>query len=83
MIAALIHLWKKNQAEASSLDDQEEISVSQENDLADSEDLENDLAEPTDDTLDDETDNKMETKVSLKDVISTVFPSTVTVHPVS
>ena len=61
MIAALIHLWKKNQAEASSLDDQEEISVSQENDLADSEDLENDLAEPTDDTLDDETDNKMET----------------------
>ena len=61
MIAALIHLWKKNQAEDASLDDQEEISVSQENDLADSEDLENDLAEPTDDTLDDETDNEMET----------------------
>ena len=61
MIAALIHLWKKNQAEASSLDNQEEISVSQENDLADSEDLENDLAEPTDDTLDDETDNELET----------------------
>ena len=61
MIAALIHLWKKNQAEDASLDDQEEISVSQENDLADSEDLENDLAEPTDNTLDDETDNEMET----------------------
>lgn len=61
MIAALIHLWKKNQAEEASLDNQEEISVSQENDLADSEDLENALAEPTEGALDDETDNEMET----------------------
>ena len=57
MIAALIHLWKKNQAEEASLDNQEEISVSQENDLADSEDLENDLSEPTESAL----DNEMET----------------------
>ncbi len=57
MIAALIHLWKKNQAEEASLDNQEEISVSQENDLADSEDLENDLSEPTESAL----DSQMET----------------------
>lgn len=65
MIAALIHLWKKNQAEEASLDNQEEISASQATALADSEDLENDLSEPTDgaldDALDDETDNEMET----------------------
>ena len=61
MIAALIHLWKKNQAEEASLDNQEEISASQATALADSEDLENALAEPTEGALDDETDNEMET----------------------
>ena len=61
MIAALIHLWKKNQAEEASLDNQEEISASKATALADSEDLENALAEPTEGALDDETDNEMET----------------------
>lgn len=69
MIAALIHLWKKNQAEEASLDNQEEISASQATALADSEDLENDLSEPTDDALDDalddETDNEIETNDSV------------------
>ena len=69
MIAALIHLWKKNQAEEASLDNQEEISASQATALADSEDLENDLSEPTDgaldDALDDETDNEIETDDSV------------------
>ena len=69
MIAALIHLWKKNQAEEASLDNQEEISASQATALADSEDLENDISEPTDgaldDALDDETDNEIETDDSV------------------
>ena len=65
MIAALIHLWKKNQAEEASLDNQEEISASQATALADSEDLENDLSEPTDGALDDETDNEIETDDSV------------------
>ena len=69
MIAALIHLLKKNQAEEASLDNQEEISASQATALADSEDLENDLSEPTDgaldDALDDETDNEIETDDSV------------------
>ena len=65
MIAALIHLWKKNQAEEASLDNQEEISASQATALVDSEDLENDLSEPTDDALDDETDNEIETNDSV------------------
>lgn len=65
MIAALIHLWKKNQADEASLNDQEEISASQATALADSEDLENDLSEPTDGALDDETDNEIETDDSV------------------
>jgi len=65
MIAALIHLWKKNQAEEASLDNQEEISASQATALADSEDLENALAEPTEGALDDETDNEIETDDSV------------------
>ena len=69
MIAALIHLWKKNQADEASLNDQEEISASQATALADSENLENDLSEPTDgaldDALDDETDNEIETDDSV------------------
>ena len=65
MFAALIHLWKKNQADEASLNDQEEISASQATALADSEDLENDLSEPTDGALDDETDNEIETDDSV------------------
>ena len=61
MIAALIHIWKKNQADEASLNDQDDFSVSQATALADSEDLENDLSEPTDGALDNETDHEMET----------------------